>query len=137
MRVMAVDLGDVRTGIALSDETGFLASPLCVIEERHFKARVKKVCAKARETGAAEVVIGYPKNMDGSIGARAEKAAEFAELARAELAELKIPVILWDERNTTISAANYLNTTNTRGKKRKEVIDKVAAVIILQSYLDK
>ena len=78
------------------------------------------------------VVVGYPVNMNGTVGERAEKCAQFAELLRSKV---DVPVELWDERATTVEAHNYLNETNTRGKKRKEVIDAVAATIILESYL--
>ncbi|MDR1673920.1 MAG: Holliday junction resolvase RuvX [Oscillospiraceae bacterium] len=131
MKIMAVDVGSVRTGLAVS-ESGF-AFPVCVIQERNFKECVKKVCEKAIECKAEKIVVGYPKNMNNTVGPRAKLSEEFA----AELGRMSsLPVQLWDERNTTKSAVNCLNATDTRGKKRKAVIDAVAAVIILQSYLD-
>ena len=127
MKIMAVDFGDARTGLAVCDRTEFLASPVGVIEEKNFNACVQKVAFAVEEYDVKEIVVGLPKNMDGSIGARAEKCQLFAD----ELAKLvNIPIKLWDERRTTISAHNILNETNTRGKKRKEVIDAVAATII-------
>ncbi|MEG0615180.1 MAG: Holliday junction resolvase RuvX [Oscillospiraceae bacterium] len=132
MKIMAVDYGDVRTGLAVCDRTEFLASPVGVIEERDFKKCIEKVVFASEEYDVREIVVGFPKNMDGSIGERAEKCRHFAELLGNIV---DIPVTLWDERRTTISAHNVLNETNTRGKKRKEVIDEVAATIILDSYL--
>lgn len=132
MKIIAVDFGDSRTGIAICDKTEMLASPVCVINEKKFDECIKKTAEKIAENNADIAVVGYPKNMNGTIGERAEKCTLFAE----KLKEIvKIPVELWDERCTTISAHNYLNTTNTRGKKRKAVVDAVAATIILESYM--
>ena len=133
MKIMAVDLGDARTGLACCDRTEFLASPIGVIHERDFNEIIRQVAIAAEEYGVQEVVVGHPKNMNGTVGERAEKCEKFAKILSQLLA---IPVRLWDERSTTVSAENYLNETNTRGKKRKEVIDAVAATIILESYLE-
>ncbi len=109
-----------------------LATPVCVIAEKDFTKCIEKTAVLAREQRAEEIVVGYPKNMNGTIGERAEKCRLFSE----ELAKLvDCPVTLWDERCTTVSAHNILNVTNTRGKKRKSVVDAVAASIILESYL--
>lgn len=132
MIIMSVDFGDSRTGIAVCDKNEFLASPVCVISEKDFDECIRKTAEKAVELKAQEIVVGYPKNMNNTIGERAEKCQLFSE----KLAEItKCPVKLWDERCTTVSANNYLNVTNTRGKKRKAVVDAVAATIILESYL--
>ena len=132
MKIMAVDFGDSRTGLAVCDKSEFLASPAGVIEEKDFEKCIEKVAAAAKENAAEEIVVGYPKNMNNTIGERAQKCALFAE----KLAELvDVPVKLWDERSTTVSAHYYLNQTNTRGKKRKAVVDAVAATIILESSL--
>ena len=132
MKIMAVDFGDSRTGLAVCDKSEFLASPAGVIEEKDFEKCIEKVAAAAKENAAEEIVVGYPKNMNNTIGERAQKCALFAE----KLAELvDVPVKLWDERSTTVSAHYYLNHTNTRGKKTKAVVDAVAATIILESYL--
>ena len=132
MKIMAVDFGDSRTGLAVCDKSEFLASPAGVIEEKDFEKCIEKVAAAAKENAAEEIVVGYPKNMNNTIGERAQKCALFAE----KLAELvDVPVKLWDERSTTVSAHYYLNHTNTRSKKRKAVVDAVAATIILESYL--
>lgn len=132
MKILAVDLGDARTGLAVCDPTEFLASPAGVIHETDFEVILKKVAQAAKEHRTQRIVVGYPKNMNGTVGERAEKCALFAQRL-GELAE--IPVKLWDERSTTVSAHNILNVTDTRGKKRKNVVDAVAATIILESYL--
>ncbi|MGN0690287.1 MAG: Holliday junction resolvase RuvX [Oscillospiraceae bacterium] len=132
MRILAVDYGEVRTGLAVCDRTEFLASPVGVIEERKFEELLMKVMYIATEHGVGEIIVGHPKNMDGSEGEKTNKCRKFAE----SLEELSgIPVKLWDERRTTITAHNILNETDTRGKKRKEVIDAVAATVLLESYL--
>ena len=129
---MAVDLGLARTGLAISDPSETLASPLGTIPERKEDRLLQRVAACAAEQGAQAVVVGYPRNMDGSRGESARRAEEFAA-ALEERAGL--PVRLWDERMTTLSAIGALNRTNTRGKKRKAVVDTVSAVIILEDYL--
>ena len=133
MRIMAVDFGDARTGLAICDAAELLASPAGVISERHFERAAEKVAAAAHEQRAQAIVVGYPKNMDNTIGERAQKCEQFAQ-ALQRLVE--VPVSLWDERSTTVLAHNYLNVTDTRGKKRKAVVDAVAATIILESYLE-
>lgn len=132
MKIMAVDFGDARTGLAVCDRTEFLASPVGTILEHNFDACVEKTALAAQEYDVGEIVVGLPRNMDGSEGSRAKKCQEFAEKLRALVS---VPVVMWDERRTTLSAANYLNETNVRGKKRKEIIDEVAATIILEDYL--
>lgn len=132
MKIMAVDFGDARTGIAVCDRTEFLASPVGVIEERNFDACAQKVAYMSKQYEVGEIVVGFPKNMNGSIGPRAEKCSLFADKIKEQV---DVPVTLWDERSTTVSAHNILNETNTRGKKRKAVVDAVAATIILESYL--
>ena len=132
MKILAVDLGDAHTGLACCDRTETLASPIGIIHERHMPRVLAQVAAAVEEYQAGEVVVGYPKNMNNSIGKKAEQCAAFAQ----QLQELvTVPVVLWDERGTTVSAHNYLNETDTRGKKRKAVIDAVAATIILESYM--
>ena len=133
MRIMAVDLGLARTGLALSDLSGSLASPIGVLNERDEQRLLERVAAAAREHEATEVVVGHPRNMDGTRGESAQRAEAFVERLSALI---EAPVCLWDERMTTVSAIGYLNTTNVRGAKRKQVVDAVAATIILQDYLD-
>ena len=133
MIILSVDLGDSRTGVAVCDKLEMLASPVTVIHERYVPNILREICRIADEKKAEQIVVGYPKNMNGSVGERAEKCAAFAK----ELAESSgIETVLWDERLTTVSAHYALNETKTYGKKRKSVIDSVAAVMILQSYLE-
>jgi len=133
-RVMGVDYGDVRTGIALSDLNRFLASGLETIKEGGMRATAKKVAALAKEHDVGIIVIGLPKNMDGSEGASADKIRAFAELLRPmTVAEIEF----LDERVSTMAAHRILNITDTRGEKRKAVVDTLSAEIILQNYLDK
>lgn len=132
MIIMSVDLGKARTGIALSDSGESFAFPKTVITEYNTEKLVKKVAALANEYGAELIVVGYPKNMDGSLGSRAEECKKIAEKIGLESGK---ETVLWDERCTTVSAHTALNFTDTRGKKRKEIIDAVAAVIILEDYL--
>ena len=133
MRILAVDLGTVRTGLAISDLSAFIASPIGTVTERDITALADKVTEAAKEHKAEEIVVGHPRNMDGTRGESARRAEEFADMLRERL---PLSVILWDERMTTMSAIGILNETNTRGKKRKAVVDTVAATIILQDYLD-
>lgn len=132
MIIMSVDLGKARTGLALCDKSELLASPLGVIEERNRDRLAEKISQKALECKAELIVVGLPKNMDGSEGESAQNARDTAERIR-EITGLT--VVMQDERGTTITAHNYLNVTDTRGKKRKAVVDSVAAVIILENYL--
>ena len=132
MVILSVDYGDVRTGVAVCDKSEFLASPVCVITERRAERLAEKIAALAAQYKAEEIALGLPKNMDGSEGFRAEACRAFAELLRQETG---LPVTLRDERLTTVSAHHYLNATDTRGKKRKETVDAVSAVIILEDYL--
>ncbi|MBR3289690.1 MAG: Holliday junction resolvase RuvX, partial [Clostridia bacterium] len=111
MRILAVDLGVARTGLAICDETETLASPLTTICERRDEPRLEKVAQIAREHNAAAIVVGHPHNMDGTCGESAERAKRFAD-ALAE--KTGLPVTLWDERLTTVSAIGYLNKTDTR-----------------------
>lgn len=132
MKIMAIDYGAARTGLALCDRTEFLASPLGVLEERDFAKLCTRLVYTAREYDVEMIVVGHPVNMDGSHGEKAQLCERLADTLHKLLG---IPVELWDERQTTMQATTYLNATNTRGKKRKAVIDEVAATIILESYL--
>ncbi|MBQ9375121.1 MAG: Holliday junction resolvase RuvX [Ruminococcus sp.] len=133
MKIMAVDFGDVRTGLAVCDRTEFLASPICTIEERNAQVLAMKIAHMAKEYEVGEIVVGLPTNMNGTLGPRAEKCKDFANMLN-EIADC--PVNMWDERSTTVTAHQILNTTNVRGKNRKAVVDTVAATIILEGYLD-
>ena len=129
---MSVDLGLARTGVAVSDEGGSFAFPKCVIEERDEKKLIEKLCAAANKYNAARIVVGLPKNMDGSCGERADTCTAIAKELEVSSG---IETVLWDERCTTLSAHRYLNVNDVRGKKRKQPVDAVAAVIILEDYL--
>lgn len=132
MIIMSVDLGKARTGIAVSDKGESFAFPKTVINEYNTEKLIVKISEWAKELCAEEIVVGLPKNMDGSLGWRAEECSEIADKIKASTS---LPVVLWDERCTTVSAHTALNFTDTRGKKRKNVVDAVAAVIILEDYL--
>lgn len=129
---MSVDYGDVRTGIAVCDKNEMLASPVRVITETDPDVLSDGIAEDALRLNAEMIVVGLPKNMDGSEGFRAEACREFASLLEVKTGVL---VHLYDERLTTVSAHNALNLTNTRGKKRKSVIDAVSAVMILEDYM--
>ena len=134
MRILGIDYGDVRVGLAVSDPTGFLASGIGNVVIKGMNDAVEKVTEKIKEVGAEKIVLGLPKNMDNSEGFRVKATREFAEILKAVC---PAPIEFWDERLTTTVAIQTLNETNVRGKKRKEVIDTVAATYILQGFLDK
>ena len=135
-RILGVDFGDTRTGVAVSDISRFLATGIGYISPGGIEKTANKVAEIAREQRVGAIVVGLPKNMDGSEGFRAERCREFALLLHEKL-EQKVPVAMIDERLTTVSASRYLNETNTRGSKRKGVIDTLSAQIILQNALDR
>ena len=132
MIIMSVDLGKARTGIAVSDSLESFAFPKAVINEYNTEKLVAKINDYSLELGAELIVVGLPKNMDGSEGFRAQECKEIAEKIKEATQK---EIVLWDERCTTVSAHTALNFTDTRGKKRKDVVDAVAAVIILEDYL--
>lgn len=134
MVILSVDYGDARTGVACCDKQEMLASPLTVINETDPDALSDAVCTLIKEKKAELIVLGLPKNMDGSEGFRAEACRAFGEILNKKSG---LPVAFQDERLTTVSAHNILNATNTRGKKRKAVVDAVSAVLILEDYLRK
>lgn len=133
MVILGVDLGKARTGVAVCDKSELLASPVEVVNEHNRERLLARVAQLAKERRAEQIVVGLPRNMDGSEGESAQNARAFG----AELAETTgLPVDFSDERGTTITAHGFLNETNTRGKRRKATVDAVAATIILQDYLD-
>jgi len=132
MIIMSVDLGKARTGIAVSDNSESFAFPKTVITEYSQERLVNKLCDVARELSAELVVMGLPKNMDGSSGFR---AAECEAIADAFREKSGLETVMWDERCTTISAHTALDMSGRHGKKRKQVVDAVAATIILEDYL--
>ena len=132
MRIMAIDYGDAHTGIAISDPTGFMAGFTTTIDAYRPDAVAERVAQLAREHGVEELVLGHPINMDGTRGPRSEKAQAMAALLRETTS---LPVILWDERRTTIDAHQILMSGGKNAKKRKKVVDAVAASLILEGYL--
>lgn len=132
MRILGIDYGDARVGVAVSDIMGFMASGIKTIKNnKHLTDELSEII---NEYKPEKIVIGLPKNMDGSEGFRVDATKEFAE----NLKEIyNGEIIFEDERLTTIGAERYLNSTNTRGKKRKEIIDTVSACLILEQYLNK
>ena len=132
MIIMSVDYGDTRTGVAICDKKEILASPVTVITERYRPNLIKKLIPIIEERKPELIVVGLPKNMNGSCGERCEKCTEFAK----EIHEVTgIEVDMWDERLTTVSAYRALNEADFHGRKTRQVIDAVAAVTILQDYL--
>ena len=134
MVIISVDYGDVRTGVAACDKLQLLASPVTVIKQKDpelLSEEIKKICLEKK---AEKIVLGLPKNMDGSEGFRAESCKEFAKLLSEKTG---LSVDFQDERLTTVSAHNILNATDTRGKKRKAVVDAASALLILEDYLRK
>ena len=132
MIIMSVDYGDVRTGIAVCDKMQILASPVCVITERNRGRLLEKIADLATEKKVERFCMGLPRNMDGTYGFRCDACREFGELLEKKTG---IPVSFQDERLTTVSAHNILNSTDVRGKKRKAVVDAVSAVLILEDHL--
>ena len=132
-RIMGVDYGDARTGIAVSDLLCSIVGSTTVIHSRNAEKTVEQILELIKSNDVGEIVMGLPKNMDGTEGPRAELCREFA--ARLEEAS-GLPVKLWDERRTTVEAHNILNDHNYHGKKRKNTVDAVAASLILEGYLN-
>jgi len=133
MRWMGLDYGDRRIGVAVSDEMGWTAQGLEVIERRSPQYDMERLESIVKTYGVTEIVLGLPKNMNGTIGPRGDICIEFADALREKL---QLPVHLWDERLTTVSAQRTLLEADVSRKKRKQVIDKMAAALILQGYMD-
>ena len=131
-KIMAIDYGDARTGIAISDLLRSLVGTTTVIHSRNQDKTLGEIDRLAKENGVEELVMGFPRNMDGSEGPRAELYRAFAQRVRETTG---LPVRLWDERRTTIEAHQILSESNYHGKKRKNTVDAVAASLILEGYL--
>ena len=131
-RIMGVDYGDARTGIAVSDLLCSIVGTTSVIHSRNMEKTIAQICTMVKESDVGEIVVGLPKNMDGSEGVRAELCREFAQ--RLEVATC-LPVHLWDERRTTVEAHNILSQHNYHGKTRMDTVDAVAASLIREGYL--
>lgn len=132
MRIMGIDYGDARTGVAISDLLCTLVGSALVIPSRNAEKAIADIVRLAEENQVGEIVVGLPKNMDGSEGARAALCRHFAD-ALSEATGL--PVAMWDERRTTVEAHNILSAHNYHGKKRKDTVDAVAACLILEGYM--
>lgn len=133
-KILSVDFGDTRTGLAVSDSSRFLASGIGYVSPGGIDKTAEAVALAAKEQGVAAIIVGLPVNMDGSEGSRAVRCRKFAFFVKNLTG---LPVAMFDERMTTMTATRYLNETNTRGKKRKTVIDTLSAQIILQNCLDR
>lgn len=132
-KLMGIDFGDVRTGVAMSDPMGLIAVGAGCIRSTNLRKTAEIAAEMAREKGASRIIVGHPINMNGTLGPRSERVQAFAGILR-ELTEL--PVELFDERLSTAQAHQMLSLTNTRGQKRKDVIDEMSACLILQNYMD-
>lgn len=133
MKVLGLDYGEARIGVAVSDVFGMLATPLDTISEKDRDKQLEKVLQVVKDNNVEKLVVGYPKHMDGTVGHRARYTEEFAK----ELSEMAgIPYVMWDERLSSTEAHRILESGGVSGKKRKTKVDKIAAVIILQGYLD-
>ena len=139
MKILGIDYGEARMGIAASDESEFLAGGVCCVKVKNMRDAVLSASQKAKELNCKKIVVGLPVNMNGSHGPRAEHAEKFASILATKLQEsgMDMPIVMMDERMTTMAASRYLNETDTRGQKRKNVIDTLSAQIILQNALDR
>ena len=132
MKIMAVDYGDARTGLAVCDRTEFLASPVGQIEEKSMAKVAEKIIYASREFDVGMIVIGLPRNMDGTEGERAEKSRKLGKTLQIWSG---LPVRMWDERQSTCEAADILDEVGTFGAHRKAILDSVSATVILEDYL--
>lgn len=132
MRIMAIDYGDARIGLAVSDAMGMLVGDAWTLSEWHAQRAADAIVSEAKSRGVERFVLGYPKNMDGSLGPRAEKSEEFKALLESLCG---IPVILWDERRTSIAAHDILHANGRKMKDHRKNVDAVAASLILEGYL--
>ena len=132
MRTMAIDFGDQRIGLAVSDLLGMICGEAWTMEEWNMERAAKRIAEEAKNREVDTFVLGLPKNMDGSEGPRAEKSREFREML---IAETGLPVILWDERRSSIEAHAILHAGGKKEKKHRKVVDAVAASLILEGYL--
>lgn len=131
-KIMGIDYGDARTGVAISDLLCSIVGSTCVVPSRNREKAVADIVKLAKDNAVGEIVVGLPKNMDGTEGPRAELCREFAEILKEAT---HLPVAMWDERRTTVEAHNILSQHNYHGKKRKDTVDAVAASLILEGYL--
>lgn len=133
MRVMGLDVGDRRIGVAVSDPEGWLARGVTVITRTTLSRDLSAIQSIAREEGVEKIVVGLPRRLDGTIGPQAEKAQEFGRTLQERIG---IPVVFWDERLSTVAAQKMMISTGVKKAKRKSTIDMAAATVLLQGYLD-
>ena len=131
--ILGLDIGDARTGVAISDELGIAAHPLCTIHRKSRKAVLAELQELITAHKVERIVVGLPLQLDGETGTQARKVKRFAERLEQQV---NLPIVFWDESFTTLEAARILRGTKKRRKKRKQVIDQVAAVLILEGYLE-
>ena len=131
-RIMGIDYGDARTGVALSDLLCSIVGSAQVVPSRNTQKSIADIVKIAKENEVGEIVVGLPRNMDGTEGSRAQLCREFADLLKEATG---LPVAMWDERRTTVEAHNILSQHNYHGQKRKNTVDAVAASLILEGYL--
>lgn len=132
MKIMGIDYGDARTGVAISDLLCSIVGSTCVVPSRNREKAVADIVRLCKDNMVGEIVVGLPRNMDGSEGVRAQLCREFADTLKESTG---LPVAMWDERRTTVEAHNILSQHNYHGKKRKDTVDAVAASLILEGYL--
>lgn len=132
MRIMGIDFGDARTGLAVSDEMNILVGDAWTLNQRSPELVAEEIAAEAAKRGVQRLVLGLPKNMDGSEGPRAEKCREFAELLGTKT---DLPIVMWDERRSSIEAHAILHANGKKEKKHRKTVDAVAASLILEGYL--
>ena len=133
MKILGLDYGEARIGVAVSDMLGMLATPLDTISEKDRQKQLEKVLQVIKENNVEKLVVGYPKHMDGTVGHRAQYTEEFAK----ELSDMaNIPYVMWDERLTTVAADRAMMEAGIRRENRKDYVDMIAASLILQGYLD-
>ena len=134
-RILGIDYGDSRIGIAVSDPMGWTAQAVETIKwQYHMEAPLKRIVALIGQYGCDKVIIGFPRNMNGTVGERGEKTQRFIEQLESRCENLQI--IKWDERLTTVAAHRTMKDLNVKTKKKKDIVDQIAAVYILQGYLD-
>ena len=131
-KIMGIDYGDARTGVAISDLLCSIVGSTFVVPSRNTQKAVADIVKLVKDNTVGEIVVGLPKNMDGTEGSRAQLCREFAEMLKEATG---LPVAMWDERRTTVEAHNILSQHNYHGKKRKNTVDAVAASLILEGYL--
>ncbi len=140
MRIMGLDVGDATIGVAVSDELGMIAHGITTIRRKNLKFDIESLKTIINEKNIKRIVVGLPKNMNNTIGPRGQITIDFAEMLKDRFKNIEnfkdIEIVMWDERLTTSAAERTLLEADVSRKKRKQVIDKIAAVLILQNYLD-